>query len=109
MGEWLTWLEPILRYLARNISKPTVMDIDHNDLVETRELVQECFADGWKSLRTVTGGRIFMRGEFSWESGYWGDDSGMNFADGGMGDDWSDCYKAVLVSNSLAVKPNYPC
>jgi hypothetical protein len=84
------WLEPILRFLAKNFTKTTIVGIGDNDLVETGELVRKCFPSGYKKVQTVTGDRMFRRGEFSWESGYWDDDSGMNFADGGMGDDWSD-------------------
>jgi hypothetical protein len=91
MQEWVVWLEPILRYLARNILETTIVEIDDNNLVETGEVVQKCFRSGYKKVQTETGDRIFERGMFSWESGYWDDDdSGMNFADGGMGDDWSD-------------------
>ncbi|KAF8847870.1 hypothetical protein BDZ45DRAFT_681615 [Acephala macrosclerotiorum] len=91
MREWIAWLEPILRYLAQNITETTIVGIDDNDLAETGEVVQKYFRYGYKKVQTVTGDKIFERGEFSWESGYWDDDDGgMNFADGGMGDDWSD-------------------
>jgi hypothetical protein len=93
MREWVAWLEPILRYVARNIAKTTIVEIDDNDLVETGELVQKCFSSGYKKVQTVTGDRIFMRGEFEGQFGdYWDgdDDMGMNYADAGMGDDWSD-------------------
>jgi hypothetical protein len=90
MGEWVAWLEPILQYLAGKIAKANIVEIDDNDLVETRELVQKYFSPGYKKVKTITGDRIFMRGAFSWETGYWDDDGPMNFADGGMGDDWSD-------------------
>jgi hypothetical protein len=90
MREWVAWLEPILQYLAGDIAKAGIVEIDDNDLVETRELVQKYFSPGYKQVKTITGDRIFMRGEFSWETGYWDDDKPMSFADGGMGDDWSD-------------------
>lgn len=88
--EWVAWVEPILRYVAGQVTKKTVVGIDDNDLVETSALVQRYFPSGYKKVQTVTGDMIFMRGDFSYESGYWDDDGGMNFADGGMGDDWSD-------------------
>lgn len=91
MREWINWLEPILRYLAHNISGTTIVGIDDNNLVETGQAVQKHFRSGYTNLQTVTGDRIFRKGMFSWESGYWDDDGGgMNFADGGIGDDWSD-------------------
>lgn len=91
MREWVTWLEPILQYLAGYITKTTIVEVDDNNLMETSQLVHKYFPPGYQKARTVTGDRIFMRGHFSLESGYWDDDdSGMNFADGGMGDDWSD-------------------
>jgi hypothetical protein len=90
MREWVAWLEPILRYLARIIPKPSIVEVDHNHLTETGELVEKCFPSGYEIIQTVTGDKKFMRDEFLCESGYWEDDSGMNFADGGMGDDWSD-------------------
>jgi hypothetical protein len=46
--------------LARRISGTNVLEIDDNDLVEARKLVEECFADGWGSVRTVAGDR-FLR------------------------------------------------
>jgi hypothetical protein len=62
MREWVAWLEPILRYLAKNITKTAMVEIDDNDLVETGELVQKYFPSGYKKVQTVTGDRIFMRG-----------------------------------------------
>lgn len=91
MQEWIAWLEPILRYLARNITEKTIVGIDDNKLVETGDVIQKYFCSGYERVQTVTGDRISKTGMFSWESGYWDDDDGgMNFADGGMGDDWSD-------------------
>jgi hypothetical protein len=51
-GFYDTWLE-----VSRG---QDVLEIDHNDLVGTREVVRECFADGWGSVRTVAGDR-FLR------------------------------------------------
>tara|TARA_R110002003_G_scaffold3252_1_gene25004 strand:- start:259 stop:675 length:417 start_codon:yes stop_codon:yes gene_type:complete len=90
MRELVAWLKPILHYLAGKIATADIVEIDDNDLVETRELVQKYFSPGYKKVKTITGDRIFMRGEFSWETGYWDDDGPMNFADGGKSDDWSD-------------------
>lgn len=90
MRDWVAWLEPILQYLAKNLARKTLLEVDHNDLAETSQLVQKFFPSGYHRAQTVTGDRIFMRGEYALESGYWDDDSGMNFADGGMGDDWGD-------------------
>ncbi|KAE8451696.1 hypothetical protein EG329_003153 [Mollisiaceae sp. DMI_Dod_QoI] len=91
--KWVAWLEPIIRYLAQNIKETTTVGIDDNDLIETGEVVQKYFCSGYEKVRTVTGDRIFKRGEFSWESGHWDDDDddgSTNFEDGGMGDDGSD-------------------
>jgi hypothetical protein len=91
VSKWVAWLEPILQYLVRNIAKTTIVEIDDdNDLVKTGELVQKYFSPGYKKVNTIVGDRMFMRGEFSWKTGYWNDDGPMDFADGGMGDDWSD-------------------
>lgn len=92
MRVWVAWLEPILRYLAQNITETTSVGIDDNSLVETADVVQKCFRSGYKEVHTVTGDRIFKRGMFSWESGYWDDakNHGLNFAHGDMNDDWSD-------------------
>lgn len=76
MREWVAWLEPVLRYLAQNITETTSVEIDDNNLVETTNIVQKCFRSGYKKVLTATGDKIFARGMFSWESGYW--------------DDWSD-------------------
>lgn len=88
MQRWIAWLEPILRYLAQNISEKTSVKVDDNKLVETGDVIQKHFRSGYERVQTATGDHIFMRGMFSWESGYWDDDDGG--ADGGMGDDWSD-------------------
>jgi hypothetical protein len=76
ISEWIAWLEPILRYLARNITKTTIGEVDDNDLVETGELAQKSFPFIYERVQTVTGDRNFSRGDFSWESGYTDDDSG---------------------------------
>jgi len=70
MREWVAWLEPILRYLAQNITETIIVGIDDNNLVETGEVVQKCFRSGYTKVQTVAGDRIFKRGMFSWESGY---------------------------------------
>jgi len=92
LEEWITWLEPILRDLGNIVAKTTSVEIDDDNRAETSALVKKYFPQGYEKVQTVTGDRIFMRGAFSWESGYWDDDGrdGCNFADGGMGEDWSD-------------------
>lgn len=91
MQEWIAWLELILRYLAQNITKNTIVGVNDNKLVETGDVIQKRFRSGYKRVQTVTRDQIFKRGMFSWESRYWDDDDGsMNFVDDGMGEDWSD-------------------
>lgn len=74
--KWIAWLEPILRFLAQNITEETIVGVDDNGLMETGDVIQKYFRSGYENIQTVTGDKIFKRGMFSWESGYWGvDDS----------------------------------
>ncbi|MCJ1236881.1 hypothetical protein MMC14_004863 [Varicellaria rhodocarpa] len=91
MQKYVAWLEPILQYLAQNVPETTIVRIDDGNLMETGRVMETCFHSGYEKVQTETGDRIFERGVFSREGEYWEDDgSGMNFADGGMGEDWSD-------------------
>lgn len=87
MDEWLTWLKPVLEYVNQYVSSGTVVEVDDDDREETSELVKECLPNGYRKVQTRTGDLCFMRGEFSWESGYWDDDYTPNFADT-WGEDW---------------------
>lgn len=91
MREWIAWLEPIVRYLAQNISGTTIVAVDDNNLEETRGVVQKYFHSGYRRLQTVSGDIIFERSAFSLEPGYWdnNDGSGTSFVDGGMDNNWS--------------------
>jgi len=90
MQKWVAWLEPILRYLAKNITETTIVEIDDNNLVETGEVVQKCFGSGYKKVQTVTGDEIFERGTSSWESGSWDDDGPTSCRD--IINDWDYDY-----------------
>ncbi|KAF1812233.1 hypothetical protein P152DRAFT_458624 [Eremomyces bilateralis CBS 781.70] len=65
---WIEWLGPILRYLAKNMSKTTTVSVDDNDVVETGELMQKCLSPGYNKVQTVTGDEIFLRSQFLEES-----------------------------------------
>ncbi|MCJ1471126.1 hypothetical protein MMC07_009774 [Pseudocyphellaria aurata] len=90
--EWTIWLDPILKYFSANLPKTTVIDLDDDGRAETTTMMDEHFGPGYQKVRTITGDLCFERGQYSRESGYWDSDGldGCNFADGGMGDDWSD-------------------
>ena len=55
-------------------------------------MMDKHFGSGYQKVRTITGDFCFERGQYSQESGHWDSDGrdGCNFADGGMGDDWSE-------------------
>ena len=90
--EWTTWLDPILKYFSTNLPKTTAVGIDDDDRAETTAMMDKHFGPGYQKVRTITGDFCFERGQYSRESEYWDSDcrDGCNFADGGMGDDWSD-------------------
>lgn len=90
--EWTTWLDPILKYFSTNLSKTTTVSLDDDGHAETTAMMDKHFDPGYQKVRTITGDLCFERGQYSRESGYWDSDGrdGCNFADGGIGDDWSD-------------------
>lgn len=90
--KWTTWLNPILDYFSTNLPKTTAVGLDDDGCAETTAMMEKHFGPSYQKVRTITGDLCFERGQFSRESGYWDSDgrNGCNFADGGMGDDWSD-------------------
>jgi hypothetical protein len=90
--EWTTWLDPILEFFSKNLPKTTAIGLDDDGRVETTAMMDKHFGSGYQKVRTITGDFCFERGQYSRESGYWDSDGrdGCNFADGGMGDDWSE-------------------
>ncbi|KAI0377880.1 hypothetical protein F5Y04DRAFT_171137 [Hypomontagnella monticulosa] len=64
---WVTWLTPILRYLAGNIPERTTVGVDDNDLVETDGLMREFFRFGYAKVQTEIGDKIFKRSLLSME------------------------------------------
>ena len=89
---WTSQLNPILNYFSANVPKTAAVSLDGNDCAETTAIMDKYFGLRYKKVRTITGDFYFKRGKYSMESGYWDDDGrdGCNFADGGMGEDWSD-------------------
>ena len=92
LREWTIWLDPILKYFSTNLPKTTVIGLDDDGRAETTAMMDKHFGLGYQKVKTITGDFCFERGQYSRESGYWDSDGrdGCNFADGGMGDDWSD-------------------
>ena len=92
MRKWITWLNPILKYFKTNLPETTVVSLDADDRAATTAMMDEHFGPNYQKIITGIGDLHFKRGRYSVESGYWDDDGldGCNFADGGMGDDWSD-------------------
>lgn len=90
--KWTTWLDPILKYFSKNLPKTTAVGLDDDCRAETAAMMDKYFDPGYQKVRTITGDFCFERGQYSRESGYWDSDGrdGCNFADGGIGDDWSD-------------------
>lgn len=52
-AEWITWLESMLRNLARNIPKKTIVGVDFANVVETGDIIQRYFDSG--HTKVVTG------------------------------------------------------
>ena len=90
--KWTTWLDPILKYFSTHLPKTTPVGLDADGRAETTAMMDKHFDSGYQKVRTITGDLCFERGRYSRESGYWDSDGrdGCNFADGGIGDDWSD-------------------
>ena len=90
--KWTTWLDPILKYFSTHLPKTTVVGLDADGRAETTAMLDKHFDSGYQTVGTITGDLCFERGRYSRESGYWDSDGcdGCNFADGGIGDDWSD-------------------
>jgi hypothetical protein len=90
--EWTTWLDPILKYFSKNLPRTTAVGLDDDGRAETTAMMDRYFDPGYQKVRTITGDFCFERGQYSRESGYWDSDGrdGCSFADGGIGDDWSD-------------------
>lgn len=70
MREWITWLEPVLRFLAHNIPGSTIVGIDDNNMLETSEVVEKYLRSGYTRMQTLAGDLSFNRGRFSGESGW---------------------------------------
>jgi len=82
MDCWVKWIRPFLQCFGQHLSRETIVQVDYDGRVETGELVKECLPDGYRKVRCrYFGNLIFKRGEFSWESGYWHDDSPINSRD----------------------------
>ena len=92
LRKWTTWLDPILKYFSTNLPNTTAVGLDDDGRAETTAMMDKHYGSGYQKVRTFTGDFCFERGQYSRESGYWDSDGGdgCNFADGGMGDDWSD-------------------
>ncbi|KAI1808770.1 hypothetical protein F4811DRAFT_183922 [Daldinia bambusicola] len=88
LRKWRAWLEPILQYLASNISGNTTVSIDDNDSAETRDVAHKCFLSGYQRVQTKIGDKIFERVLPS-DSDYWYDEYDMGPANGGTVN-WSD-------------------
>jgi len=90
--EWTTWLDPILEFFSTNLPKTTAVGLGDDGRAETTAMMDKHFGSGYQNVRTITGDFCFERGQYSRESRYWDSDGrdGCNFADGGMGDDWSE-------------------
>ncbi|KAI1478647.1 hypothetical protein K445DRAFT_26851 [Daldinia sp. EC12] len=88
LQKWLAWLEPILKYLAENISDSTTVSIDDNESAETSSVVRKCFSSGYQKVQTKIGDEIFERVLPS-DSDFWYDDYDMGPAYGGTVN-WSD-------------------
>ncbi|CAF9933908.1 MAG: hypothetical protein HETSPECPRED_009045 [Heterodermia speciosa] len=90
--KWTTWLDPVLEYFSAVLPKTTAINLDNDDHAETTAMMDKHFGSGYQKVRTITGDLCFMRRQYLWGSEHWDDDdfNGYNFADGGMGDDWSD-------------------
>lgn len=68
---WLNWLRSMLECFAESSSRDTVIEVDDNGRIETRELFKR-YLPGHREVQChSTGDFLFKRGRFSLESGYW--------------------------------------
>ncbi|KAI2616662.1 hypothetical protein GGS26DRAFT_442817 [Hypomontagnella submonticulosa] len=74
---WVTWLGPILRYLAGNIPERITVGVDDNDLVETDGLMRRFFRFGYEKVQTEIGDKIFKRSMLSTEPECYGMDKSV--------------------------------
>ena len=71
LGEWTTWLDPILKYFSTNLPKTTVVSVDDDGHVETRAMMDKHFGFGYQRVRTTTGDFYFGRGGGYTASLFW--------------------------------------
>jgi len=70
----------------------TAIGLNDDGRADTTAMVDKHSDPRYQKVRTTTGDFCFERGRYSSKSGYWDSDGRdrCNFADGGIGHDWSD-------------------
>lgn len=58
---WRAWVMPSLRYLNASIPHDLIVDVDDDHKPRLRSLLEICFADRTRSIRTEVGNVIFAR------------------------------------------------
>lgn len=84
---WMNWIRPFLQCFGRHLMMQTKVEVDTDCRAEAGELIKKCLPHGYQEVRCrIVGDRIFERGKYSWESGYWDDDGPMSSRD--VDGDW---------------------
>jgi hypothetical protein len=65
-----------IKCFGHHLSSDTIVKVDDNEQLETRDLAKRYLRGGYHAVRCRLGDFIFKRGDFSLESGYWDDDDG---------------------------------
>ena len=70
MEEWMEWLRPIMKYIARRLPRDCIVEVDDDEWSETSTLMSECFPKGYRKVRVPAGDFCFMRSGCIWRSAY---------------------------------------
>jgi len=61
LAAWLSWMRPMMGYMAEQLSSEAFVEIDDNDRDEIRLLIETSFPSGYKKIRTAFGDKLFRR------------------------------------------------
>ena len=74
MDMWLVWINPLLACFSQHLQIGTRVQVDFDEKEKAGELVKEHLTCGYQTIQChVAGDRIFRRGRYSFESGYFED------------------------------------
>jgi len=71
--QWTKWLAPAMECFEEYLSKDCYLEIDDNNVKETRAVIETCFGQRYRKVENPDADLLFRRGDYSWQSGYWDD------------------------------------